>query len=237
MLWKELPVPLARGAEPHAYAAVVAPAGLGAADPPTTAPPLARARLPRRSGGAAAQVTPHHRLPSADSPPRLATVGTARYDKSSPNRSGSYAQTRAPPRGRLGACRMWWRLYRLIQSPASEISGTWDLNATGCLQGDLPVRLTAASDGGLTSAANAWTNSESLGFFRPLDGSVDLSTGAAEFHMWADGSHDSAILFTGTITAAGAITGNFTDPMPAYAPIFHFSGGSECVAPVTGSRR
>lgn len=120
---------------------------------------------------------------------------------------------------------------------AATVTGTWDLNVTGCLTGDLPVRLSAASDGALTSAVNAWTNDESLGFFRPLDGTVTLSSGAAEFHMWSDAQHTDALLFTGTLTSAGALSGTVTDPMPGYGPIFHFSGGAICTAAATGHRR
>jgi hypothetical protein len=120
---------------------------------------------------------------------------------------------------------------------AAFVSGIWDVNATGCINGDLPVRLSASSDGALTSAINAWTNDESLGFFRPLDGTVDLGTGAAEFHMWDTGSHDGALLFSGTLHADGLLTGTLTDPMPGYGSVFHFSGGPICTAPVTGHHR
>ncbi len=120
---------------------------------------------------------------------------------------------------------------------ASDVSGTWDLNATGCLNGDLPVKLSASSSGALTSAVNTWTNDESFGFFRPLEGTVDLSSGAAEFHMWADGSHNAAVLFVGTLHSDGSLTGTVSDPMPGYGPIFHLSGGPACTSDVTGHRR
>src|SRR6476646_6821562 len=117
------------------------------------------------------------------------------------------------------------------------VSGIWDINVTGCLNGALPVRLVATSTGALTSAQNAWTNSEDLGFFRPLDGTVDLSSGAAEFHMWSGGDHDSAVLFVGTLASDGSLSGTVTDPMPGEAPIFHFSGSPICTATGTGHRR
>jgi hypothetical protein len=120
---------------------------------------------------------------------------------------------------------------------AAQITGTWDMNATGCLSGNLPVRLSASSDGALTSAVNAWTNSEPAGFFRPLDGTVALATGAAEFHMWSDASHDAAMLFVGTLSADGSLTGTVADPMTGHAPVFHFSGGPDCTATATGHRR
>ncbi|HEU4700683.1 MAG TPA: hypothetical protein VFS40_15975 [Gemmatimonadales bacterium] len=122
---------------------------------------------------------------------------------------------------------------------AADINGTWDLNVSGsCLRGSLPVRLTATAGGALTSATNAWTNNEAdLGFFRPLDGSVDLESGAAEFHMWGSGDRTHALLFTGTLGADGSLDGTITDPMPGAGPVFHFSGGPTCTAAATGHKR
>jgi hypothetical protein len=37
----------------------------------------------------------------------------------------------------------------------------------------------------------------------PHGGQVDLDTGAAEFHMWASGERDAAILFIGTLGTDG----------------------------------
>lgn len=118
------------------------------------------------------------------------------------------------------------------------VTGIWDMNTTGCLNGNLPVRLSASADGSLTSAVNAWANAEAqFGFTRPLDGTVNLATGAAEFHMWSSGSHTSALLFVGTLSADGSLTGNVTDPMTGYGPVFHFSGQPSCTAQVSGHRR
>lgn len=111
------------------------------------------------------------------------------------------------------------------------------MNVSGCLSGNLPVRLSAAANGALTSGTNAWTNNESFGFFRPLGGTVDLTTGDAEFHMWADGSHDAAMIFSGTLDADGSLQGTVTDPMPGFSPIFHFSGDPICTGQATGQRR
>lgn len=120
---------------------------------------------------------------------------------------------------------------------AEFVSGIWDITVEGCLNGVLPVRLEAEEDGALTSAQNAWTNNEDLGFFRPLDGEVDLETGEAEFHMWADGDREAALLFVGTLDEDGGLTGTVRDPMPGYGPIFHFSGGPACEVSATGAKR
>jgi hypothetical protein len=104
--------------------------------------------------------------------------------------------------------------------------------------GSFPVRLNAAADGALTSAVNAWASGAgSVDFGRPLDGAVDLGTGAAEFHLWSSSTHTSAMLFVGTLAADGSLTGTLTDPMTGYAPILHLSGDPDCTAQVSGQRR
>lgn len=121
---------------------------------------------------------------------------------------------------------------------ASQVSGIWDVSMTGCLGGTLPMRLVAERNGDLTSAQNAWTNNEAqLGFSRPLEGSVTLSSGAAEIHLFADANHVAALLFVGTLTADGHLSGTMTDPMPGFQPVVHLSTDPPCEAAAAGSKR
>jgi hypothetical protein len=123
-------------------------------------------------------------------------------------------------------------------SPAL-VSGIWDLNAPGCLfNQSLPLRLNAADDGTLTSAENVWTYpGAQFEFDRPLDGRVDLETGTAEFHIWSSEFRTAALLFVGTLSADGSLTGVITDPLPGYIPVFHFFLFPICQAQASGQRR
>jgi hypothetical protein len=122
-------------------------------------------------------------------------------------------------------------------SPAL-VSGTWDISVTGCLSDNLPVRLSADDDGSLTSAENVWTYpGAQFEFDRPLDGRVDLETGAAEFHLWSSDLLTAALLFVGTLSADGSLTGDITDPLPGYIPVFHFFLFPICQAQASGQRR
>ncbi len=118
-----------------------------------------------------------------------------------------------------------------------DVTGEWDLEAGGCLNRRVPVHLVAESTGALTSVYNYWQDwDHPITYARPLDGGVNLSNGAAEFHLYSFKELNYVALFTGTMQADGSIGGTFTDPMPGFDPLFH-SSGETCIAPVTGHKR
>ena len=124
----------------------------------------------------------------------------------------------------------------------AQASGDWSVtlqrtNTLTCTGGSLPnnqvllMHLDVVSNGTLTPATSTWRASPSA-TVRALAGTVNFSTGLTNLSLYASATNTTSRMdFSGTLTAAGALSGTVTDPDPGATPVF---SGNGCEYNATG---